>query len=136
MVTDEQIKTAIYGADGCITAAARALGVTRQTVYNRMKKSSMIQEAKDDADESMKDIAESELVKLIRAGNLGAICFFLKCRAKERGYIERIDANISGELNVNVTAEELDEEETRLGLDRPRFALPSSNGNGNGHAHN
>ena len=44
-----------------------------------------------EARESALDEAESELMKLIRAGNLTAIIFFLKTQGKSRGYSERSD---------------------------------------------
>ena len=50
----------------------------------------------EEVKETALDIAEDKLMGLIRDGNLGAICFFLKCQGKHRGYVERqkIDANI------------------------------------------
>ena len=35
------------------------------------------------------DFAESELMKLIKDGNVAATIFFLKTQGKARGYIER-----------------------------------------------
>ena len=35
------------------------------------------------------DIAESEMWKLIKDGNVPTILFYLKCKGKNRGYVER-----------------------------------------------
>ena len=43
------------------------------------------------ARESSVDLAESELMKAIRAGNMTAIIFFLKTQGRSRGYVERSD---------------------------------------------
>ena len=92
-VTNAKIKKAITDADGVIVDVARAVGVTRQTIYNRIEESPELQAALEEARESLTDTAESELGKAIRAGNLTAIIFHLKASptGRRRGYSERLE---------------------------------------------
>lgn len=56
----------------------------------------------DDVKAKYLDLAENKLLQKINDGDLGAICFYLKCQGKHRGYIERqqIDTTISGGITV------------------------------------
>ncbi len=51
------------------------------------------------------DYAESKLFQAIANGESWAICFFMKCKAKHRGYVEvqRIEQAILGQVNHNHT---------------------------------
>jgi hypothetical protein len=92
-VTDAQIKQAITDADGVLAEVARALGVDRKTIYNRIEKSEALQTAVEEARETLTDVAEYELGKAIRAGNMTAIIFHLKGspNGRKRGYSERTE---------------------------------------------
>jgi len=94
-VSDAQLKKAITDADGVLSVAARALGIDRKTVYNRLEKSLELAEAVEEARESLTDVAENELGKAIRAGNLTAIIFHLKASptGRKRGYNERMEVS-------------------------------------------
>lgn len=63
--------------------------ISRQAIHKRILLSVELQKHKEDIDESVLDLAEKYLRDLMTGGNLGAICFFLKCKGKKRGYIER-----------------------------------------------
>lgn len=83
------IEPVVSKYDGNIAAIARHFRVTRQTIYNRIKESSTLKEAIQDARESVLDDAESELYKQAKSGNTAALIFFLKTQGKNRGYTER-----------------------------------------------
>ena len=97
-VTDEQIATALREARGMVTVAASRLGVTDRALHYRMASSPELQQVKHEAREANKDLAESALLKAIEKGESWAICFFLKCQARDRGYIERVDARVDGNV--------------------------------------
>ena len=88
--TAKQVSEALLKSDGNLTAAASKLGVTRQAVYNYIKRYDL-QSVLDDARENMVDEAVGQLHKLVRDGNLGATIFYLKTQAKGRGFTERIE---------------------------------------------
>ena len=88
--TAKQVSEALLKSDGNLTAAASKLGVTRQAVYNYIKRYDL-QSVLDQARENMVDEAVGQLHKLVRDGNLGATIFYLKTQAKGRGFTERIE---------------------------------------------
>ena len=88
--TAKQVTEALLKSDGNLTAAASKLGVTRQAVYNYIKRYAL-QSVIEDARENMVDEAVGQLHKLVRDGNLGATIFYLKTQAKGRGFTERIE---------------------------------------------
>ena len=103
-VTTKEINEALHQTFGNVSAAARRLGIDRRTIYYRMEEEPEIKDIRKTAEEGLKDVAEAKLSSLINSGNLGAICFFLKCKAKDRGYIEKSEYahTVSGEINLSV----------------------------------
>ncbi|OGW36957.1 MAG: hypothetical protein A2Y97_10150 [Nitrospirae bacterium RBG_13_39_12] len=88
-LTEEQIIQALEAKAGFISEAAKALNVTYEAIRKRVAKNKRLQQAFDQIKERKLDFAESKLMKQIEEGNLGAICFFLKCQGKRRGWVER-----------------------------------------------
>ncbi len=97
--TDKQILRSIRKTHGFLTHAAKKIGITYQCLRNRIKLSSKLQRAVDSIQEKKLDFSESQLEKKIMQGNLTAIIFHLKCKGKERGYIERVNTFISSPKN-------------------------------------
>ena len=85
----EEILEAIKKSGGFLTKAAEQLGCTYHTVWNYLKKYKSLQKALEEIKEKQLDFAESKLIGEINASNLTAIIFYLKCKGKDRGYIER-----------------------------------------------
>ena len=88
-LTVKQAEDALKKTAGNVMAAARALGVSRSTLYRKISESAALQEVLTDAREELVDIAESALRKEVLNGNITAIIFTLKTQGKERGYVER-----------------------------------------------
>lgn len=89
MLQDEDIEKWLRKRRGNMAAVGRALGVTRQAVLLRVNASPELRAIFEECRETVKDLTESKLFKAIRNGEAWAICFFLKCQAKDRGYTER-----------------------------------------------
>lgn len=85
----EQFLEVIPGSGGFITTIARKVGCSRRTVYNAIDRYSSVKQAIIDEKDSLKDMAENELLRQIKGGNTTAAIFYLKTQAKDRGYIER-----------------------------------------------
>lgn len=88
-LTIDQIEEALELSGGFVSEAATRLNVTASNIYDRIKKSKRLQQAKQQIDAQYLDLAESKLINKIKNEDLGAICFYLKCKGKERGYIEK-----------------------------------------------
>lgn len=66
-----------------------AVKISRQAIHKRILRSPELRAVTEDLEETKLDLAEKYLFDLMKGGNLGAICFYLKCKGKKRGYIER-----------------------------------------------
>lgn len=109
--TDEQIAHALRDARGLIAVAARKLGITRQTIYNRRKTSEVIEDAITEAREFTTDVAEAKLFQAIESGEAWAVCFYLKCQGKDRGYTERVEQDLTGTITLRVVWDTPDADE-------------------------
>ncbi|OHV87921.1 hypothetical protein ORS3428_03850 [Mesorhizobium sp. ORS 3428] len=76
---------------GIKTAAAAALKVGKTTLYAFLKAHPNVMEAAADVDEEILDIAESQVVKAIREGDLPTVRWFLELKGKDRGYVRRVE---------------------------------------------
>ncbi len=89
--TNAEIIQAIRDAQGILAVAARKLQCDRNTIYNRMREEPEIEAAYKEANESTIDFVETKLIDRINKGDTTAIIFFLKTKAKARGYVERME---------------------------------------------
>lgn len=81
---------ALRGQLGVISSACKIVGIERKTHYNWLL-NPVYKQAVEDINEFTIDFAENALYKLIAEKNVVATIFFLKTRAKSRGYIEKAD---------------------------------------------
>ena len=94
--TQKQIEEALVNMSGNVSAAARSLGLQRHRLHQIIVKSEQLQQVVHDARQSMCDNAESALNRAVINGEAWAVCFTLKTQAKDRGYVERTQQEISG----------------------------------------
>ena len=85
-LTQKEIIAALYTGNGLISSAAKLLGCTRQTIYNRMKKSPKIAEAYADAREGTLDKTDSVLFANIKAKKESSVFYYLNNMGRSRGY--------------------------------------------------
>ena len=94
--TPEDIIGALEQSRGLIAPAARALGCSRATIRSYIDEYAEVAQAKLDQREAVTDMAENSLYEAIRRGEAWAVCFYLKCLAKDRGYVERAEVSGAG----------------------------------------
>lgn len=104
--TAERIIKAIHEADGLITIAAAKAHVNPCTVHRYIKDNPEVAKAVEDAKEKLYDTVESNLFSKIKAGDLGAIIFFLKTQCKHRGYIEKQEIDLPKDITLRVVYED------------------------------
>ena len=97
---------ALKSSFGIVSTAASNVGISRQTHYNWIKDDPEYSEQVDEINEASIDFAESKLREKINGVTIGkiqdgelvtyeqppsdtAIIFYLKTKAKKRGYVER-----------------------------------------------
>jgi len=81
---------------GIVTTACREVGIDRGTHYLWLKTNRLYRKAVKDIENVALDFAESHLHKQIAKGNPLSTMFYLKCKAKKRGYIEQNIVEIRG----------------------------------------
>ena len=74
---------------GIVTTACKNVGIDRRTHYRWLKDDQDYKEAVESVEDIALDFAESQLHKQIKEGNPTSTIFYLKTKAKRRGYIER-----------------------------------------------
>ena len=87
-ITKTNLEKALRDLDANFTQVARRLKVSRQAVYDAVKRYEM-QAVVDECREEMVDIAENALHNLVRNEHASAIMFYLRTMGKGRGYVER-----------------------------------------------
>ena len=82
-----------------IKRTCEAMGISRSRYYEWCKEDTFKKQA-DDIAEGLIDDVESQLFMNINEGKEASIFFFLKTRAKHRGYIEKQEVEMSGQMDV------------------------------------
>lgn len=92
---------------GNVTAVADTLGISRMTMYRKIRKSPVLQAAIEEARESSLDKVEHVLHQKAADGEPWAVCFYLKTQGKRRGYVERqeVTGAEGGRLIIEVTSD-------------------------------
>jgi len=87
--TPQQVADAIRTKVGFVSHAADLLGCSIKTVYSYKDKYDEVKEACAEAEERKLDLAEAKLVECVKEKKAWAVCFYLKCKGKGRGFVER-----------------------------------------------
>ena len=80
---------------GIVSYASQKTGITRKTYYNWINKDADFKQKCEDIQEEIIDIVESKLLSKINDEDLTAIIFYLKTKGKNRGYVERVENEVS-----------------------------------------
>jgi hypothetical protein len=80
---------------GIVTAAAKSVGIDRTTHYLWLKDDEEYKAAVDSIQDITLDFAESQLHKQIKDGEVTSTIFYLKTKGKKRGYVERVEQDVS-----------------------------------------
>lgn len=94
-VSEADIIDALETNKGILTAASawlaenKGIKLSRQGIAARIEKSKRLQDVRAEVDETTLDFVESKLLELLVKGDKTAIIFYLKCKGKHRGYVER-----------------------------------------------
>ena len=78
---------------GIVTSACKSVGINRSTHYDWLKSDEDYKAEVESIEDIAIDFAESQLHKQIKDGNPTSTIFYLKTKAKKRGYIERSEVH-------------------------------------------
>ena len=82
---------ALREADGNMATVAKVFNCHRSLIWQYVDRDEELRALTDELTETFIDEAESQLYKHIREGNVVACIFFLKTKARHRGYSERLE---------------------------------------------
>lgn len=98
----DRLVEACRRSNGIMSAVCAMLGVSWHTAEKYIKDCPEAQEAFQDARETVKDVAESSLLRIINdpkhPRHYDAVVFALKTLGKDRGFTEKVETEVSGEL--------------------------------------
>jgi hypothetical protein len=80
---------------GIISYACQNTGITRACYYKWMENDPKFKEKCEEINEEVIDTVESKLLSAINNGDLTAIIFYLKTKGKKRGYVERVEQDVT-----------------------------------------
>jgi hypothetical protein len=93
----------LYEKRACnVSAVCRELQIGRDFYYDHIKTDPDFAKACSHIEEGLIDFAENQLIKNIKEGKETSLIFFLKCKAKHRGYVERQEFEHSGDIKIEV----------------------------------
>jgi len=116
-ITKKGMVEALTKSLGIVSTACESVGISRQTHYRWLSEDPEYKQHVDDISEMAIDFVESKLHEKIEGVTMGkvvdgrdviydlapsdkAIIFFLKTKAKKRGYVERQEVQHSGEITT------------------------------------
>ena len=105
----EKLLKALQETQGLIYHACKKAGnISRSTYYRYMREDAEFAKAVEDIKEAQIDYVEGELIKNIAIGKETSIIFYLKSKAKERGYAEKLDITSGGKPLTELKIEVID----------------------------
>jgi len=87
---------------GVVTISANAVGISRKTHYSWMNKDEDYKDEVDSIRGVALDFVETKLFKKIKDEDTASIIFYLKTQGRNRGYVERQEMDVDGNLNLVV----------------------------------
>lgn len=84
-----------------IQKSCDAFGIHYRT-YQEWCKDQSFKDSVEDALERKLDMIEEKLYKLIEKGDVTTTIFMAKCLLKKRGYVDKKEVEVSGNLNVRI----------------------------------
>jgi hypothetical protein len=96
-------KHALEQSGAIRSIAAHMLGVHRSTLYTFMVRHPSLETFAQEIEEELKDLAEAEIIKAIRAGDMQTVRWYAETKMKDRGYPRRTEmvGKDGGPVEVN-----------------------------------
>jgi hypothetical protein len=95
-LNNKVIGESLHKTHGNMALVAQMLGCSREAIRVRVEKSEELQKILHEERNAVIDVAEGALQRAVLNGEGWAIAFTLKTIGKTRGYIERVEQEITG----------------------------------------
>lgn len=107
-ITKKAMIVALEASLGIVTTACKEVKIARQTHYRWLTEDPEYKEAVESIADIALDFAESQLHKQIKEGEVSSTIFYLKTKGKKRGYVERQEIDMNGNIGVQLIESEPD----------------------------
>jgi len=91
----KQFLEQLENKEGNISQVCKSISIDRSTFYKWIQQNQHFKKEYEHVRENLIDDVESSLMKNIKGGDTIATIFFLKTRAKHRGYVEKQQLELS-----------------------------------------
>jgi hypothetical protein len=108
--TVKAVVAALAECQGLVYLAAKHLGCHVRTLANYRERHEEVREVISQKQGEITDTAERSLWAAIQKGEPWAVCFYLKTRGKDRGYVERAEVITEERATLVLTEEIVDAE--------------------------
>lgn len=92
-VSDARLKTALKRHDGILSQAAKAVGLSRQAVWERVQRNPELQRFIQELEAEVFDMVEGAIIDACREGDSAMLRFFADRRMRGRGYGPKSEEN-------------------------------------------
>ena len=96
----QKLLEALENSLGIVTPACKEVGISRNQFYVYYIEDEEFKKAVDDINDITLDFVENQLLRKIKEGSERSIMFYMKYKARKRGYTDSIDITTNGE-NLN-----------------------------------
>ena len=111
----EKLLEALERSLGIVTPACKEVGISRNQFYEYCRTDPEFKAKVDDINEVTLDFAENQLLKKIKEGSERSILFYMKYKARKRGYTDSLDITSGGDkltdIKINIIRPEDKKEE-------------------------
>ncbi len=116
-VTEREIIASLKKTGARVAISAQKLGMSYQGLYQRINRHEKLREALQSIRELSLDMVEDKLWADVKKGEHYAICFYLKCQGKHRGWIETVRNEHSGPDGGPIQTEDKKPDYSKLSKD-------------------
>ena len=97
ILNKKKLLIALEKSLGIVTPACKEVGISRKQFYHYYNTDLVFKEAVDDINDITLDFAENQLLKKIKEGSERSILFYMKYKARKRGYSDSLDITSGGD---------------------------------------
>lgn len=98
----EKMLVALEKHLGIVTPACKEVGISRNTFYTWIKQDPDFKQRVDDLDDVTLDFVETKLLEKIKDGDNKSIMFYMRYKARKRGYTDSLDVTTGGDKLTDI----------------------------------
>jgi len=110
-VYKKKLLDALERSLGIVSPACKEVGISRDTFYRYYNEDVEFKLSVDDINDITLDFVENSLLKKIKEGSERSILFYMKYKARKRGYTDSLDITTGGDKITEIKLIEVRKED-------------------------